>query len=159
MEPPSIAIDGGNFSFRIDEYKQKVCFQARQICTSPRIIALNLRRQLKFSRNLFEGENFLYPCHCWVLCATKDKDGDFSGSRALCRDLELSFRKVWLRLYTSGADENYSMALKEFVKVECGQDRPPGVGKLSFPHRNALDDTFDATKIFELGRHEMETGL
>ena len=39
------------------------------------------------------------------------------SSKSICRTLEIAFRKVWLRLYTSGPDENYSQALKEFVKV------------------------------------------
>ena len=39
------------------------------------------------------------------------------SSKGICRTLEVAFRKVWLRLYTSGPDENYSLALKEFVQV------------------------------------------
>ncbi|EKX44834.1 hypothetical protein GUITHDRAFT_139457 [Guillardia theta CCMP2712] len=98
----------------------------RRLPISPRAAVLSLRRESILWRRLFE-----------------DKDGDFSGSKALCRDLELSFRKVWLRLYTSGADENYSMALKEFVKATV----------MAFDRGYSIQ-----ALIFELGRHEMETG-
>mmetsp|Transcript_40496 Transcript_40496/g.127531 ORF Transcript_40496/g.127531 Transcript_40496/m.127531 type:complete len:209 (+) Transcript_40496:136-762(+) len=102
------------------------CFKHSRLPISPRAAVLSLRRESILWRRLFE-----------------DKDGDFSGSKALCRDLELSFRKVWLRLYTSGADENYSMALKEFVKATV----------MAFDRGYSIQ-----ALIFELGRHEMETG-
>jgi len=65
------------------------------------------------------------------------------SSKGICRTLELSFRKVWLRLYTSGADENYSLALKEFVQSTVA----------------AFDQGYSLQAlIFELRRHEIETG-
>ena len=64
-------------------------------------------------------------------------------SKSICRTLELSFRKVWLRLYTSGADENYSLALKEFVQAAVA----------------AFDDGYSLQALMlELRRHEIETG-
>jgi hypothetical protein len=43
-------------------------------------------------------------------------DEDVS-SKSICRQLETSFRRVWLRLFTTGADDNYVMELKEFVQA------------------------------------------
>eukprot|EP00802_Teleaulax_amphioxeia_P022866 Tamp_23362.p1 GENE.Tamp_23362~~Tamp_23362.p1 ORF type:complete len:291 (+),score=38.38 Tamp_23362:1-873(+) len=65
------------------------------------------------------------------------------SSKSICRTLELAFRKVWLRLYTTGADENYSLALKEFVKATIA----------------AFDKGYSLQAlILELRRHEIETG-
>ena len=64
-------------------------------------------------------------------------------SKNICRTLELAFRKVWLRLYISGADENYSAALKEFVQASVA----------------AYDQGYSMQALLlELRRHELETG-
>lgn len=54
---------------------------------------------------------------------TSDRGQDDGGrgneevsSKSICRLLETSFRRVWLRLFTTGADDNYVMELKEFVQ-------------------------------------------
>lgn len=50
---------------------------------------------------------------------------------------------MWLRLYTTGADENYSLALKEFVKATIA----------------AFDKGYSLQAlVLELRRHEIETG-
>ncbi len=74
-------------------------------------------------------------------CEEMRGKGNFE--KEMCRNLEMSFRYVWLRLFTTGADENYIIALKDFVKntvaaYDAGYSLP------------AL--------ILELGRNEIETG-
>ena len=69
--------------------------------------------------------------------------GKGNFEKEMCRNLEMSFRYVWLRLFTTGADENYVLALKDFV-------------------RNAVS-AYDAgyslpALILELSRNEIETG-
>jgi hypothetical protein len=74
-------------------------------------------------------------------CEEMRGKGNFE--KEMCRNLEMSFRYVWLRLFTTGADQNYVVALKDFVKnavfaYDAGYSLP------------AL--------ILELGRNEIETG-
>lgn len=65
------------------------------------------------------------------------------GSKEICLALEMSFRKVWLRIFLNGADAQYVAAFREFVQAAVA----------------AYDAGYSLPAlILELSRNEVETG-
>ena len=98
--------------------------------TSP---AISLR-----SHSSCQPRTFRFQLKC---CEEMKGKGNFE--KEMCRNLEMSFRYVWLRLFTTGADQNYVIALKDFVKNAV----------------SAYDAGYSLPAlILELSRNEIETG-
>ncbi len=74
-----------------------------------------IRPSLEHGQESIEVPTFLFSLEKFVLNGVVEKcKCDFE--KEMCCNLEMSFRYVWLRLFTTGADENYIIALKEFMK-------------------------------------------
>ena len=81
--------------------------------------------------------------------------GDFEKSKRnyeqeMCKNLDISFRYVWLRLFTSGTDENYVLALRNFIKnsvhaYDAGYSLQALILELSRSKIETGDTKFDST--------------